>query len=576
MSGLEIAGVLLGAFPLLISGIEHWHNVAKAGGYFWRVRKEYNKCRRDVNYHEILYKRNLRALLAPVVIEAEEVKQLMDNPGGDGWKNVDLQARLELRLQESYRTYMEILTLPNGTTQRSPSPGKLARTVVAKAAFDYQMFRVKFSLRETIREGLFAQLQECNDRLEKLLVTSSRIPDVQSSQPASSKQIYAIDNALKVAHRKSAALFKAIEVAWNCSCLRYHLANLRLEHRTLSEAYFEIILMSMAPTSNAQHSWSWRELQCGYMKACTSQAANGASTRQRSAKSNLHTVPVSYSRIRTTCLILILDNTDRMYLQAISAISGRPKKVGFAANVTSTTPAIVIEPQIDPSIQLCQLLRDSKCMNCMGVIGHDNQVYHLHPLTARRERNPKSSLTLDQILSPDHIDKLSRRQRYATALVLASSVAQLQSTPWLRAELNKQDVLFFPNADDGNINSNEPFIQQGFSSGGDIHADAVERNFFSLGILLLELCFGRRLEDEPLRKKQPMGDDAATKRAFDLMADLQARGVSDEGGLDYDVAVKWCFTPGRDLSKGWRTDLIKNVINPLEECQRQFKAIANI
>lgn len=73
MSGLEIAGVLLGAFPLLISGIEHWHNVAKVGGYFWRVRKEYTKCRQDVNYHEIIYKRTLRALLAPVVIEAEDV-----------------------------------------------------------------------------------------------------------------------------------------------------------------------------------------------------------------------------------------------------------------------------------------------------------------------------------------------------------------------------------------------------------------------------------------------------------------------------------------------------------------------
>jgi hypothetical protein len=157
----------------------------------------------------------------------------------------------------------------------------------------------------------------------------------------------------------------------------------------------------------------------------------------------------------------------------------------------------------------------------LQVIGHDNEVYHLHPLTTKRERDPRSSLTLGQILSPNHIDKLSRRQRYATALVLASSIAQLQSTPWLRTELNKSDVLFFPNADDRSINYNEPFIQQGFPSSEETHADAVERNFFSLGILLLELCFGRRLEDEPLRKKQPVGDDAATKQAFDLMAALQ-------------------------------------------------------
>ncbi|KAK7191006.1 hypothetical protein DPSP01_007819 [Paraphaeosphaeria sporulosa] len=192
MSGLEVAGVFLGAFPLLISSIEHWQNVAKVGGYFCGFPQ----------------------------------KQLMDDPDGDSWKNSDLQGRLKLRLQESFKTYMEIvaqmqetaeelknelcfqpkviqgkLTPSYGTNERSPSPGKLDRTVVTKATFDYQMFRVKFSLRDTIREGLFAQLQECNERLEKLLVTSSQIPDKQNSQPASFKQISTIETALSVAHK---------------------------------------------------------------------------------------------------------------------------------------------------------------------------------------------------------------------------------------------------------------------------------------------------------------------------------------------------------------------------------------
>ncbi|KAL5380501.1 hypothetical protein DPSP01_007820 [Paraphaeosphaeria sporulosa] len=138
-------------------------------------------------------------------------------------------------------------------------------------------------------------------------------------------------------------------------------------------------------------------------------------------------------------------------------------------------------------------------------------MYHLHPLTARRERNPKASLNPDQILSPDHLEKLSRRQKYATALAIASSVAHLQSTPWLRAELSRDDMLFFPNAEDGNINYDEPLIQQGFSLSDDAYADVVGRS----------LCSGRRLEDEALRKKQSIGDDAATKQVFDLMVDLQ-------------------------------------------------------
>jgi hypothetical protein len=244
-----------------------------------------------------------------------------------------LQARLELRLQESYKTCMDLvaqmqetaeelkkelcfehktiqtkLSIPGGANQRSPSPGKLNRAVVTKASFDYQVFRVKFSLREIVREELFAQLQECNDRLEKLLTTSIQSSDVQNSQPASPNQIYAIETALKVAHRKSAALFKALEVAWNCSCLKHHLANLRLEHRTLSEACFEIILMSMAPKNNVQDSWTWREIQCGHMKLCASETANGtSSTRQQSAASTLQAYAVSYSCVHTASLILVVN-----------------------------------------------------------------------------------------------------------------------------------------------------------------------------------------------------------------------------------------------------------------------------
>jgi hypothetical protein len=41
MSGVEAADVVLGAFLLLLSGIEHWRDVAKVGGFFWRIRTEY-------------------------------------------------------------------------------------------------------------------------------------------------------------------------------------------------------------------------------------------------------------------------------------------------------------------------------------------------------------------------------------------------------------------------------------------------------------------------------------------------------------------------------------------------------
>lgn len=195
MSGLEIVGLLLGIFPLIISGLEHWRDVAKVGGFFWRVRKEYTKCRSDVQFHEILYKRNLKELLLPIVNDADEVARLVGDPGGKDWSSKALQERLEGRLQESYGLYMEIIREMNETAeelrkelsldkatvqsklappepkkQRRPSspqpPSKPSKLASAKSKWDYETFRLKFSFNEPVRNELLDQLKECNGRLE--------------------------------------------------------------------------------------------------------------------------------------------------------------------------------------------------------------------------------------------------------------------------------------------------------------------------------------------------------------------------------------------------------------------------
>ncbi|KAF2621452.1 hypothetical protein BU25DRAFT_416114 [Macroventuria anomochaeta] len=102
MSGLEIAGVLLSAFPLLITSLKHWRDVAKVGSFWWRVRKDHTACLRWIRFHEILYKRNLKELLIPVLTDASEVKSLIIDLGGRDWSSKALQERLEERLHESY------------------------------------------------------------------------------------------------------------------------------------------------------------------------------------------------------------------------------------------------------------------------------------------------------------------------------------------------------------------------------------------------------------------------------------------------------------------------------------------
>ena len=99
-----------------------------------------------------------------------------------------------------------------------------------------------------------------------------------------------------------------------------------------------------------------------------------------------------------------------------------------------------------------------------------------------------------------------------------------------------------------------------------------DRNFYALGILLMELCFGHRLEDHPMRKNYPPTAEINAKYALDIEAARKwARGVGEEGGEDYATAVKWCFdVEVSDKHKDWRTEFIRNVVRPLEICIEHF------
>jgi hypothetical protein len=94
-----------------------------------------------------------------------------------------------------------------------------------------------------------------------------------------------------------------------------------------------------------------------------------------------------------------------------------------------------------------------------------------------------------------------------------------------------------------------------------------------LGILLLELCFGRAIETHPSRIVFPNGEkmDEQTRAALDLIAALEwLKEVNDEAGADYTDAVEWCLAGCRTLPSdgSWRRRMMQKVIEPLERCYR--------
>jgi hypothetical protein len=115
MSGIEIAGLVLGAIPVLISALDVYREGAENARDWWRIERSYNKCRNDLSFHGVVFEGNVERFLLPMVVGDDELRLLMDDPAGSGWEDPELEHRLKWRLPKSYDLFLitieEILQL---------------------------------------------------------------------------------------------------------------------------------------------------------------------------------------------------------------------------------------------------------------------------------------------------------------------------------------------------------------------------------------------------------------------------------------------------------------------------------
>ena len=109
MSGVEIAGLLLGSFPLLISALEHYRASAEVLEDWWQIKKEYKKCKNEIKLQELAFESNLERFLLPLVVDDDEIGLLIADPGGALWKDPALEDTLKSRLPKSFELFLDIM-----------------------------------------------------------------------------------------------------------------------------------------------------------------------------------------------------------------------------------------------------------------------------------------------------------------------------------------------------------------------------------------------------------------------------------------------------------------------------------
>lgn len=114
MSGIEIAGLVLGAFPLLIYALESYRESSETLRDWHKIQRPYRYSVRTLGIQKVHFQRNVERFLLPLVVDDDELKVLMEDPASKGWKDPNLETRLWKRLPESYRLFLDIMVEING------------------------------------------------------------------------------------------------------------------------------------------------------------------------------------------------------------------------------------------------------------------------------------------------------------------------------------------------------------------------------------------------------------------------------------------------------------------------------
>lgn len=112
-------------------------------------------------------------------------------------------------------------------------PGKM------KAKAQWQTYRLKFSQRGKERDQLFAELQNCNERLKTLLQISKDDNELAQNRALNKGKLG--NTALCKLWREASMIFRALSTVWKCDCRAQHSTKLLLEHRTKGKSDFNLL-----------------------------------------------------------------------------------------------------------------------------------------------------------------------------------------------------------------------------------------------------------------------------------------------------------------------------------------------
>ncbi|KAF2498690.1 hypothetical protein BU16DRAFT_615708 [Lophium mytilinum] len=597
MSGVEIAGLILGSFPLIISALEHYGEGLETMQEWVRFRTDFNGFLNDFIRQQIFFRQHIEDLLSTVVDSDYHMGCMLDDPDDPQWKNSDLEGKLKRRLpgKQEYESYM--ITVPAilgilekirkklSITDDKPHWSQSRAKGLSRLSFEYK--RVVYVLDRKRRARLMDTLERYNSNLQQLLGNSDRL------QPTRRKRNTTVPALFEHFRRQASSLHNAIYRSLQCDCSSIHSSKLFLPEthlyssssgNTTTESlklkvYFPRKLRSWSNSHTLvgpEDDWYAADIEMAELDenmALTSRLPDVAATSPTRAPS-IGTIDAN----RNSRNVSFQQETSRRLSSA------------------SMVPKDAIEIQ-----DLCAALKEYDPIKPhLGYLRSDGNdchtLYHSQETIAVDTQWHDSVTLMDLIRQDTPLSTnnptsygLRRQQRLEIALTMAKVVLQLYHCPWLKEDWTKDDIYFFRDkqgkVDLGSLSLDSTFYPSSLPpttaalipTTSNMNRKRTKSSLLSLGILILEMWFNMSM-DTCLFWSKYLGPDGLENdfTRFNTAQKWQEQAL-EEGGLDLDNLTYRCIhgdfgTAKQDLNEDeLRKAVYSEVVEPLERILARYE-----
>ena len=109
MSGIEIAGLVLGSFPIMLNCLDYYRQGFEPLEEWWNFRTHFIAFVDDIRHQMMKYNENMVRLLDPMIVRSDSLTALVQDANDPRWTDGSLTQLLEQRLASEHERFLRII-----------------------------------------------------------------------------------------------------------------------------------------------------------------------------------------------------------------------------------------------------------------------------------------------------------------------------------------------------------------------------------------------------------------------------------------------------------------------------------